>query len=43
MDKQNKFVTKLIGAQMYQDDDNICHLFIIQEYIATDLRKMLDN
>lgn len=43
MDKECKFVSKLVDVELIEMDSGVCHLFIIQEHIKTDLRSVLDG
>ena len=43
MDPEGKFVSKLIDIEMIEVQSGVIYLFIIQEHIRTDLRKMLDG
>lgn len=43
LDPNCNFVTRLLNAQIYEDGDQNTHLFIVLEYMESDLRAILDG
>ena len=43
MDRASQFVTRLLGAELCEEEDGVCHLFILQGHAESDLREIFDG